>query len=132
MCYFVFYAEIRCDPLASVPFGHYTNQSCVKQKSRYEAICQLVCDVGFTLHGHPVQTCTESDWSPEVTGHCERINCGQPQNLTNAAVQFNGTTFEDTAHYTCDIGFQYLSEASFVETKCNGTGNWTSANETCQ
>ena len=71
MCYFVFYADIRCELLASVPFGHYTNQSCVKQKSRYEAICQLACDVGSTLHGNQVQTCTESDWSPEVTGHCE-------------------------------------------------------------
>ena len=52
--------------------------------------------------------------------------------MTNTAAHFNGTTFEDTAHYTCDIGFQYLSEASHVVTWCNGSGNWTSANETCQ
>ena len=60
------------------------------------------------------------------------IDCGPPRNTTHAAVVVNGTTFEDTANYTCEVGFRFPSGASLVVTSCNGTGNWTMANETCQ
>ena len=60
------------------------------------------------------------------------VDCGSPSNLTKAAVVFNGTTFEDTANYTCEIGFRFPSGASIVVTSCSETGNWTATNETCQ
>ena len=60
------------------------------------------------------------------------VDCGSPRNLTKAAVVFNGTTFEDTANYTCEIGFRFPSGASLVVTSCSETGNWTATNETCQ
>ena len=58
---FVFYAEIRCEPLAYVPFGRYTNPSCATQESRYEATCELTCDVGSTLTG--IKYRRAWDWS---------------------------------------------------------------------
>ena len=60
------------------------------------------------------------------------VDCGTPQRVTNATVAVNGTTFEDTANYTCEVGFKFPSGASLVVTSCNDTGKWTAANETCQ
>ena len=60
------------------------------------------------------------------------VDCGTPQRVTNAAVAVNGTTFEDTANYTCEVGFKFTSGASLAVTSCKDTGNWTSSNETCQ
>ena len=60
------------------------------------------------------------------------VDCGSPGSLANAAVVFNGTTFEYTANYTCEVGFRFPSGASLVVTSCSDTGNWTATNETCE
>ena len=49
------------------------------------------------------------------------VDCGSPGNMTHAAVVLNGTIFEDTANYTCEVGFRFSS-----------TGNWTMPTENCQ
>ena len=60
------------------------------------------------------------------------IDCGSPGNMTHAAVVFNGTIFEDTANYTCEVGFRFSSGARLVVTSCNDTGNWTMPTENCE
>ena len=60
------------------------------------------------------------------------VDCGSPGSLANAEVVFNGTTFEYTANYTCEVGFRFPSGASLVVTSCGDIGNWTAANETCE
>ena len=60
------------------------------------------------------------------------VDCGSPPRVTNAAVAVNGTTFENTANYTCEVGFRFPSGASVVVTSCKDSGNWTTVNETCR
>ena len=60
------------------------------------------------------------------------VDCGSPGNMTHAAVVFNGTIFEDTANYTCEVGFRFSSGARLVVTSCNDTGNWTMPTENCK
>ena len=60
------------------------------------------------------------------------VDCGSPGNMTHAAVVFNGTIFEDTVNYTCEVGFRFSSGARLVVTSCNDTGNWTMPTENCQ
>ena len=60
------------------------------------------------------------------------IDCGSPGSLANAEVLFNGTTFEYTANYTCEVGFRFPNGASLVVTSCSDRGNWTATNETCE
>ena len=60
------------------------------------------------------------------------VDCGLPRSLANAEVLFNGTTFEYTANYTCEVGFRFPNGASLVVTSCGNTGNWTATNETCE
>ena len=43
----------------------------------------------------------------------------------------NGTIFEDTANYTCEVGFMFPSGASHVVTSCNDKGYWTMPTENC-
>ena len=44
----------------------------------------------------------------------------------------NGTVFDDTANYTCEVGFRFPSGVRLVVTSCNDTGNWTMPTENCQ
>ena len=60
------------------------------------------------------------------------VDCGSPGSLAKAEVVFNGTTFEDTANYTCEVGFRFSSGVSLVLTSCGDIGNWTASNETCE
>ena len=60
------------------------------------------------------------------------VDCGSPGNMTHATVVFNGTIFEDTANYTCEVGFRISSGAHVVVTSCNETGNLTMSTENCQ
>ena len=52
--------------------------------------------------------------------------------MTHAAVVVKGTIFEDTANYTCEVGFIFSRGARLVVTSCNDTGNWTMSTENCQ
>ena len=89
---------------------------------------------------HPPLTCTNASnaflaictfTTIQCSSNLTEINCGPPHQLTNSTTLVNGTTFGDTANYTCEVGFKYLSGAGHVVTQCHGTGNWTYVNETC-
>ena len=60
------------------------------------------------------------------------IDCSSPIHVANATIMLRGTQLEDTANYTCEVGFRFPSGASLVMTSCRHSGNWTMANETCQ
>ncbi|KAK2153589.1 hypothetical protein NP493_2290g00000, partial [Ridgeia piscesae] len=116
--------EIRCSPMGywRGVLPHCDIDECASSPCRNGATCNDAVN-SYTCR------CVAA-----YTGNlCEtEINCGPPQNLTNTTTHFDGTTFGDTANYTCDVGFEYLSGAGHVVTQCNGTGNWTSVNETCE
>ncbi|KAI0236130.1 P-selectin, partial [Lamellibrachia satsuma] len=122
--------EINCGPPQTL-----TNTAVQFHGTTFEDPARYTCEIGFQYLSEAsfveIQCSGTGTWTPP-NEMCQEINCGPPQTLTNAAVQFHGTKFEDTAHYTCDIAFQYLSEASFVEIQCSGTGTCTPTNEMCQ
>ena len=51
------------------------------------------------------------------------IDCGSPIHVANATVMLRGTQLEDTANYTCEVGFRFPSGATLVMTSCR-TGLW--------
>ncbi len=50
--------------------------------------------------------------------------CGDPPTIPNGSRTFTGTTFGETATYTCDNGYQ-LSGSSTVT--CQASGSWSPA-----
>ncbi|KAI0223428.1 hypothetical protein LSAT2_025370 [Lamellibrachia satsuma] len=79
-----------------------------------------------------VTRCVDSGNWNKTEDACKVIDCGSPVNLTNAEVEFKATTFEDTANYTCEVGYRFPSGSRHLETSCIDTGNWTLTNETCE
>ena len=55
------------------------------------------------------------------------VPCGNPLTIPNGSRTFTGTTFRETATYTCNTGYQ-LSDPSTVT--CQASGNW-STEPTC-
>ena len=52
--------------------------------------------------------------------------------MRNATVSYNGTTFEETVNYTCEVGFRFPNGAKLLVKSCSDSGNWTGPNETCE
>ena len=59
------------------------------------------------------------------------INCTNPQELPNASLTFNLTTFGHAATYSCAAGYSFPSGDRTTEVSCSKTGNWTAPNGTC-
>ena len=60
------------------------------------------------------------------------VDCGEPTGLGNATLDYDGTAFEETVNYTCEVGFRFPNGAKLLVTSCNDSGNWTGPNETCE
>ena len=60
------------------------------------------------------------------------VDCGKPTALRNADVDYEGTTFEETVNYTCEVGFRFPKGFKFLMRSCSDSGNWTGPNETCE
>ena len=60
------------------------------------------------------------------------VDCEEPADMVNATVSHNGTTFEETVNYTCEVGFRFPNGAKLLVTSCNNSGNWTGPNEICE
>ena len=58
------------------------------------------------------------------------MNCGSLTDLANGSVNRTaGTTFGQTATYSCDIGYNLVGDSTRT---CNPTGNWSGRAPTCQ
>ena len=60
------------------------------------------------------------------------IDCEEPTAMKNASITYNGTTFEEIVNYTCEVGFMFPNGVKLLMKSCNGSGNWTGPNETCE
>ncbi len=50
------------------------------------------------------------------------ISCGNPPNIANGMVSSTGTTFGETATYSCNTGYQRSGSATVT---CQDTGSWS-------
>ena len=58
------------------------------------------------------------------------VDCGTQTNPDNGQVtHVNGTTFGQTATYSCDIGYNLLGDSTRM---CQTTGVWSGSTPTCQ
>ena len=57
-----------------------------------------------------------------TTTYTEPVNCGTPNLPANGQVAYNGTVFESTANYSCDMGFKLIGNVTRV---CQADGTWS-------
>ena len=50
------------------------------------------------------------------------MSCGEPLTIANGKLKFTGTSYNDTAHYTCDKGYS-LNTDSPVK-RCTAKKRW--------
>ena len=61
--------------------------------------------------------------------HSTAVECGTLNDTTNGRVSHpNGTTFEQTATYSCDTGYNLMGNSTRT---CQATGNWSGNEPAC-
>jgi len=60
------------------------------------------------------------------------VDCKKPADLSNATVSYNGTTFEETVNYTCEVGFRFPNGDKLLVKSCNESRNWTGPDDQCE
>lgn len=91
------------------------------------------CNVGYTSAGGVAsRTCQvnagTAGWTPGGASlSCNIVSCGAPPSGTNAMVSFTTTNYNDTAMYTCNVGF--AGGPSTITCQANGT--WSGPGLSC-
>ncbi|WAR28808.1 SVEP1-like protein [Mya arenaria] len=88
-----------------------------------------LCNVGYTLQGPKIKTCTDNEkWEPVQPNQCEIQDCGSPPEISNGNMKFsNGTVFESSVTFRCQNGYRLDGPQ---ERKCSSQGIWLPENKT--
>ena len=99
--------------------------------ARFGDSATYTCNSGYVLTGTAASTCrADQSWSNPPPS-CEPIDCGSLTNPVNGRVSLvEGTSFGDTAAYSCREGYSLSGTAS---RSCGADGQWSpSPAPTCQ
>ncbi|XP_068692895.1 sushi, von Willebrand factor type A, EGF and pentraxin domain-containing protein 1-like [Montipora foliosa] len=88
-----------------------------------------------TLECSPEIGCGSDKYSCLCDGSCgyscveKGISCGNPPAISNGKLNFTGTSYNDTAHYTCDNGYNLNTE--FAVKRCTAKKRWSGLTPRC-
>ena len=126
---------VSCGPPPSVSNGSFRMPTSIT----FGGVVTYSCDAGYQLSGSATVTCQASgSWSgiPICTGksnfiltilttfqydNCTVVSCGVPPDISSGTRTFTGTTFGETAMYSCNNGFAL---AGSVTITCQASGEW--------
>lgn len=60
------------------------------------------------------------------------VDCGPPPIIINGSPSVPATTFQSTANYTCDMGYQFPSGAQVMAILCQADMMWSGPLPQCQ
>lgn len=60
------------------------------------------------------------------------IDCGAPPQTSNGQVSALTTTFQSTASYTCNAGYEFASQEQQITRMCQANGVWSDSTPQCQ
>ncbi|XP_052786123.1 sushi, von Willebrand factor type A, EGF and pentraxin domain-containing protein 1-like [Mya arenaria] len=94
------------------------------------ATASFTCQDGYVLNGAMNRTCLDNlQWS-FIEPTCVIVDCGILLNPDNGSVNLtSGTTFQQDASYSCDIGFTLVGSDKRV---CLEDGTWNESEPVCQ
>ncbi|XP_064386504.1 sushi, von Willebrand factor type A, EGF and pentraxin domain-containing protein 1-like [Halichondria panicea] len=82
--------------------------------------------VGYQLSSSTItRTCQSTRMWSGSSLICNPVSCGSPPTITNGMmISSTGTTFGETATYTCSTGYQRSGSATIT---CQASGSWSTA-----
>ncbi|XP_078603491.1 uncharacterized protein LOC144877475 isoform X1 [Branchiostoma floridae x Branchiostoma japonicum] len=87
-------------------------------RTEFQDTFRVRCDPGYEKSHADIECLGNGNWS-EVT--CHPVDCGQPHNISAGAHVCRGTTFTQTCHVTCDVGYVPVTSDELV---CSSSGKW--------
>ncbi|MBU6161612.1 MAG: hypothetical protein KGO50_10850 [Myxococcales bacterium] len=118
---------VPCAARPEIPNGTLSQPA----SARFGDSATYTCNPGYVLTGAASSTCrADQSWS-NPSPSCEPIDCGSLSNPVNGRVSLaEGTSFGDTAAYSCLEGYSLSGAAS---RSCGADGQWSpSPAPTCQ
>ncbi|XP_064387742.1 sushi, von Willebrand factor type A, EGF and pentraxin domain-containing protein 1-like isoform X2 [Halichondria panicea] len=113
---------INCDTAPSISNGSPGTPT----STTYRGTVTYSCNIGYQRSGPSTVTCQASgSWSTRPS--CNAVSCGNPPTVPNGLRRFTGTTFGETATYSCNTGYQLSGSATVT---CQASRNW-SARPSC-
>ena len=117
----------------------------------FEQIATYSCNTGYNLVGDSTRTCqTTENWSGSAPT-CQSmllfssanyqaicmyvsllsivVDCGALSDPTNGQVNTTGTTFEQTATYSCNTGYTLVGDSTRT---CQTTEKWSGSAPMCE
>ena len=114
-------------------------------------IATYSCDTGYNLVGNSTRTCQATEtWSGSAPA-CQSmllfssanyqaiykyvsllsivVDCGALSDPANGQVNTTGTTFEQTATYSCNTGYNLVGDSTRM---CQATANWSGSAPMCE
>ncbi|KAM7543239.1 hypothetical protein Aperf_G00000010189 [Anoplocephala perfoliata] len=92
-------------------------------QTNVNSVVAFECAEGYELTGSSFRKCQPNgEWNGEPT-KCKMRDCGQPPEISNAAIKFSSTTYNSKAYFSCDAGTKASVETS--ELTCGRIGNKT-------
>ncbi|XP_068694975.1 sushi, von Willebrand factor type A, EGF and pentraxin domain-containing protein 1-like isoform X1 [Montipora foliosa] len=88
-----------------------------------------------TLECSPESGCGSDKYACLCDGSCgyscveKGMSCGKPPAVSNGKLNFTGTSYNDTAHYTCDNGYNLNTE--FEVKRCTAKKRWSGLTPRC-
>lgn len=86
------------------------------------------CNLGYTLVGHNMRTCQADGQFAPAMPSCNITDCGPLKNPINGVVLYVGTTYRDTASFTCNTGYSLIGSTMVT---CQAGGMWSNVPPTC-
>ena len=69
------------------------------------------------------------DTDPNVSSSSTAVDCGSLSNPVNGIVSYIASTYEQTATYSCNTGYNLVGSSS---RRCSSTGRWSGSKPTCR
>ncbi|ESO98449.1 hypothetical protein LOTGIDRAFT_159256 [Lottia gigantea] len=118
--------ETVCGPVTSFVIPNIQLEQCTGN-NKYQDTCSFICNDGYDKSGVAISTCgADGIWTvPDIA--CPPKDCGNPPPGTGSTgIASSGTTYTQTADYTCNKG--YVMQSGNLQISCLVTGKWDIAN----
>ena len=93
------------------------------------SVVRYMCNEGYSLSGTEVRRCLANLSYSGVEPTCERITCGEPDDVQNGDKVSTGIEFQDTVTYSCHIGYILIGDS--VRT-CQADKSWSGQAPLCE
>ncbi|CAH1272550.1 NOTCH2 [Branchiostoma lanceolatum] len=94
------------------------NGSIASGRTEFGDVLRVSCDPGYEKSHVEIECLENGNWSEAA---CDPVDCGQPQNVSDGMHVCQGTTFTQTCHVTCDVGYVPVTSDELI---CSSSRKW--------